>query len=318
MTAQILDVSPHQYHRLPHFSATLAKILIDKSELHARDVWARNVERIAAEDDGDEDADEEEISDDKRKRLELGSVQHALVLGIGKRIEVIPASKLSSNGAYGTKEAKALRDAARARGDIPVKEPDMDGHQRTADTIRERLAAIGHDLTGTSELAIAWSEDTPHGPVECRAMLDHVRGWVPRAAPGEVVELASARAAIIYDLKIVGDASPDRCTRTAESMGYAIQRAAYTRALNALLPELQGRIEFRFLFCEARRPFAVWDPEPDGAFAEVGERRWRRAVKAWAEGCATGVWPGYRRPGNERLSLPSWVLRDEGYTDNEI
>lgn len=304
MTARILDVTPHEYHRLPQFSSTIAKALITQCASKARDAYVRKLEAIEAEDESEED-----LSDDQRKRRDNGTIQHALVLGRGEeRIKIVPAALLSSNGAYGTAAAKAARDSARAAGMVPVKEPEMEIHERVAAAIKARIAEAGHTLDGTSELAIAWTE--PAG-VECRAMLDHVVTWGASDVHGPT-------GGIIYDLKIVGDAHPDRCERTAENLGYAIQAAAYTRALNALYPTLAGRIEFRFLFVESKRPYELWDPTLDGITAEIGERRWLRAVGAWGDGIEKGRWPGYRTPDRTTLRTPIWVLKQEGYTPDEF
>ncbi len=304
--ARILDVTPHDYHRLPQFSATLAKVLINQCPSKARDAYERKLEAIEAEDES-----EDGLSDDQQKRRDNGTIQHALVLGKGEeRIKIIPTAMLAKNGSYGTADSKAARDAARAAGLVPVKEPEMEIHERVASAIKARISDAGHTLDGTSELAIAWTERTSHGDVECRAMLDHVVMW--GAIPGNL-EGAGAPGAIIYDLKIVGDAHPDRCERTAENLGYAIQAAAYTRALTALYPVLGGRIEFRFLFVESRRPYLLWDPTLDGITSEIGERRWLRAVNAWASGLATGRWTDYRTPDRTTLRTPIWALRAEGY-----
>jgi len=316
--ARVLEVEPAEYHKLPGFSASLAKILIGSCAAKARDAWERRAEKLADEDEG--------VSDDKRKRLETGAVLDALVLGKGKVIEVVPTDVLAKNGSYGTKESKALRDAARAAGRIPVKEPEMPIYERSSDAIKARLAAAGHKLDGISQLAIEWHEASPHGPVQCRAMLDHVVGgrvWnqdEPRSADDRVVARALGHAthATIFDLKIVGDAHPDRCERTAENLGYAIQAAAYKRALAALYPRLAGRMEFRFLFCEPGRPYLFWDPPESGVFRELGERRWLRAVRAWGEGLATGRWPDYRTPDRVEITVPMWTLKQEGFQPEEF
>lgn len=311
--ARILEVSPHAYHRLPGFSASLAKILIQSCALKAKDAYDRRIEKIAAEDESD--AEDEKPTDEKQAQLDRGSVLHALTLGKGEeRIDIIPSTMLAKNGAYSTAEAKAARDDARRRGKIPVKEPKMPGHLATADAIKATLEAAGHVLDGRSELAIEWHERTPHGPVLCRGMLDHVHlSRLGRDGAGDPT------GAIIYDLKIVADANPDRCERSADNFGYAIQAAAYQRALNTLLPTLAGRISFRFLFIEPRRPFLLWDPERlSGPFREIGERQWIRAVHAWGEGLATGRWPDYRTPDRVEISAPMWKLKAEGYTPEEL
>lgn len=302
--ARVLDVSPTAYHALPGFSSSLAKVLVARSAAHAKDAYDRRIEQLAAEDEGDEENDSA-----KQQRLDRGSIGHALILGIGKRIDPIPEGLLSSNGAIGTKAAKEYVAAARRAGRVPVKEAHLEVHQRCADAIRTRIAAAGHELNGTSEMAIEWHERTPSGPVQCRGMLDHVVIW---GLSDEHRARGVAPGAVIYDLKIVDDATPQRCERTAESLGYAIQAAAYTRALTALYPALGGRIEFRFLFCEWRRPFEIWDPTTDGTFDALGERRWLRAVHAWGLGLATGKWPGYRSPERACIVASPWSLAQEG------
>lgn len=308
--ARILDVDPDAYHRLTGFSASLAKILIASSAFHARDASDRQ-----SEDDEDED-----LSDDQRKRRERGTLLHRMVLGKGARVAVIPSDVLGKNGAW-TNEARGLRDLARKNGLVPVKEADHEILTRVSSAIKARIADSGHVLDGISEFAIEWHETTPHGPVRCRCMIDHVRLFASDGlpvTPGEPpVHIKPARA-IIYELKIVDDAHPDRNERTAESLGYAIAREAYDRALNALYPSLAGRIEFRFLFCEHRRPYALWDPLPSGAFRELGSRRWRRAVNAWAEGLDTGRWPSYRDDAlRVEISAPKYILDKEGFTPDE-
>jgi hypothetical protein len=309
--ARILEVSPHAYHRLPGFSASLAKVLVQSCALKAKDAYDRRIEKIAAEDEAD--SEDEKPTDEKQAQLDRGSVLHALVLGKGEeRIEVIPSAMLAKNGAYSTAEARAARDGARRAGKIPVKEPKMQGHLATADAIKATLESAGHVLDGRSEFAIEWHERTPHGPVLCRGMMDHVVlfGDGPADQP---------TSAIIYDLKIVADAHPDRCERSADNFGYAIQAAAYQRAINALLPSLAGRIQFRFLFIEPRRPFLLWDPERlSGPFREIGERQWIRAVHAWGEGLATGRWPDYRTPDRVEISAPMWRLKQEGFQPDDF
>lgn len=290
MPARLLDCTPDEYHRLPGFSSSLAKILIGRSPSHAIDAYARKTE-----DDGEEDLTEQQLA-----LRERGTILHALVLGKGKRIEVIRAAD------YKTKAAREARDEARALGRVPVKEAKMEMYERTATAIKARIAAAGHVLDGVSEMGIAWQEDSPHGVVECRGMLDHVVMW------GLDEDSEHAPGAIIYDLKIVDDATPSLSERTAERLHYAIQPAAYTRALAALHPRLAGRMEFRFLFCEPKRPYELWDPTPDGVFRTLGERRWIGAVHAWAQGQATGKWPGYRAGASNEISVPTWKLREEG------
>lgn len=317
--ARILYVSPGEYHRLPGLSPSTAHQLYTRCAAIARDRYVQSIGLPVVEDDSD--GDHGEVSADKQAQLDRGDILHSLLLGIGKRIEVIPTSALSKNGTYGTDKAKALRDGARAAGMVPVKEAKMAAYERAAAVIRDHLRDAGHVLDGESEVAIEWWERSEHGPVQCRTMLDHL---VLLAADGlqvaigkPPVHITPARAKV-FELKLPGDASPDRSERTADGLGYPVAAAARLRALNALFPSLAGRIEYRFLLCESTRPYAFWDPEPTGSFLEYGARVWRAAVSAWGAGLKSDRWPGYHDDIMRRqIDLPRWRKMAEGFADDE-
>lgn len=272
MTARILNVSPDEYHALPGFSSSVAKTLVSRSALHAKS----------------------EIGKKPTKGMDRGSIIHRLVLGKGKDYEVVQHAN------WMTKDAKAQRDAARARDLVPVLAHDFEDYCIAAEKIRVQLADRGIDLDGESELAIEWTEQTIHGPVLCKGMLDHC--WPDRG--------------LILDLKVTENAAPSAIERTAENLGYAIQWAAYTRALVALNPDLAGRVGFAFAFCEPDDPWAVNLSEPDGVFQQLGTQRWMRAVTAWAECSKKDHWPSYGTAINP-ITAPSWALAREGYTADE-
>jgi len=313
---RILDVTPAQYHKLPGLSPSLANTMLTSCQEIARDKYERNIEDDRV-DDEEEDGDEERAVDpQKQKRLDRGDVMHALTLGVGKNIEVILSADLGKGGKYTTTRSKELRDSARAAGKIPVKEPDMIVYRRTVDAIRARLAGAGHVLDGRSEIAIEWWERSTNGPVQCRTMIDHV---LLLAADGShVAPGAPPTFAKVYELKFPDDAQPDRNERTADALGHQIAHAARLRAINALFPSLAGRIEYQFLFCEAHRPYAFWDPTPTGAFTELGSRQWLTAIDMWGRGIADGRWPGYHDDVTRRnIDLTRWRKMQEGFTVDE-
>ena len=274
MTAKILDVTPDEYHQLPGFSASLAKELIERSPLHA---WQKHPLYGAKE-------------KKPTKEMDFGQVGHTLVLGKGKRFAVLDVED------YKTKDARALRDAARKSGSVPIKRAEHDRALKMAEQVTAKLADRGLKLTGTSELAIEWTEESAFGPVLCRGMMDHVFD----------------DQGVVIDLKLVGSASQASIERSAENFGYAIQEAAYRSALTKLKPELAGRIDFLFAFCETDEPYAVNLTRGDGMFRELGERRWRRAVETWAECVAANNWPGYGS-GVNPLSAPAWAFSREEF-----
>lgn len=272
--AQILDITPDEYFALDRFSSSIAKLVVTKSPRHAR-----------AE-------HQDEVSKKPTRSMDFGSVAHHLVLGKGADYEPMRFDD------WRTKDAKAAALAARDAGRIPIKQDDFERATAAAESVRVELVERGIVLDGQSELVIIWDEETPHGLVPCKAMLDHVWPELGR----------------ILDLKFPADASPVAIERSAENFGYAIQRAAYTRALTALDSTLAGRVDFLFCFCEQTSPHAVNLTRPDGMFRELGDQRWTRAVTTWAECLATDRWPAYGS-GINQLSAPAWALAREPFED---
>jgi hypothetical protein len=271
--ASILDESPDEYHALPGLSASIAATLISRSPLHA---WSPHP-----------------CFGGRGKvptpAMDRGTVVHRLVLGKGKDYRALPYDDWRTNAA---KEAK---EQARAEGLVPILQKDMIAALEIAVAVGTNLNDRGIVLNGASEVAFTWKEESTHGPVDCRGMADHL--W-----------LTSGR---LLDLKIVSNAAPMSVERSAESFGYGIQWAAYTRAIGALRPDLLGRIEFVFAFCEAEPPYAINLCKPDGIFRELGERRWLRAVESWAKCLAEDKWPGYGDEINS-ITAPQWALMREG------
>ncbi len=267
MTARILDVTPDEYHALPGFSSTLAKTLISQSPRHAKAQRGKP----------------------PTKEMDRGQVLHTMVLGKGKRFAPVPFKD------WRTDAAKETRDNYRKAGLVPMLTRELGEAETTAVAIKAGLAERGIHLDGVSELAIEWEEPSEHGPVLCRAMMDHV--WLD--------------AGVILDLKITDDAATAAIERTAENLGYAIQRAAYVRALTALRPKLAGRVDFLFAFCEPGEPHAMNLCRPDGSFRTIGDLRWTRAVNTWGGCLATDTWPDYG-PEINQLSAPTWALVREG------
>lgn len=227
------------------------------------------------------------------KVMDRGSVMHAMILGDGKKFRVLDYKD------WRTDKAKEDRDSARLKGLIPILKHEHDDAAEAVIALLNRLRDLGIRLDGKSEFAIEWHEPSSGGPVKCKTMIDHLV-----LAHGEALEL-----------KIVDDACPDRSERSAENLGYAIACAARTRAVAALRPELAGRVRYRFLFCEAVPPYAIYAPLPTGEFRELGERRWLRAVEAWGQCEASRRWPAYEQ--HEFIHPPGWAMAKEGYSSDE-
>jgi hypothetical protein len=281
VTARILDCTAAEYHRdpceRPSLSSSIAKLLIEESPAHA---WCAHP-RFGGK------------SHDSTLEMDNGTIIHALVLGKGiERVERIPFEN------YRKKDAQTARDAARDAGKTPVCEPHFARLERTAQKIRDELFALGFPLEGQSEMCLSWDEPVygTNETVLCRAQLDHV-----------ILDRMLA-----LDLKTGDSANPAAFAKKAFSMGYDIQRAAYTSALRHLRPSLAGREDFVFLACELEEPHCVTPMRMTGTFRELGERRWQRAVRIWHECTKSQSWPGYavtREP--IMIEPPAWALATE-------
>lgn len=277
VTAKLLDCTPDEYHRRPGLSQSIAHTLLTRSPKHA---WQQHPLLGGGAKHKD------------TKSMDRGSIIHRMVLGKGKEFRSLDYDD------YRTKKAQEARDEARDAGLIPVLEHEHADATKVANNILVELddAGVGLFADGCStEQAIEWTENG----VLCRGMMD--------AYLGNMLGNLHAGARIL-DLKIVHDASPYHIERSAETYGYAMQAAAYTRAVELLHPELPGRVTFGFIFCEPDPPYAVRVVEPDGMFRQIGKLRWERAVKIWGECERSGVWPGY--PAT-RIGVPKWALNKE-------
>jgi len=255
------QMDPDVYHAdpcvMPSLSQGIAHTLIAQSPAHARLAHPRLGNRRG----------------DVKRAMDVGTVVHKLLLGAGRDIVRIDADD------WRTKDARAKRDAFRALGKTPVLGHELERAEAIAAEVRPQLDALDIRLTGENEMAAFWMQDNPLGSndVVCRGMLDH---WIESQAR-------------IIDIKTTANAHPDFCTRQIYAMGYDIQDAAYRCAIEALRPELAGRVSFLFVFIEATEPFCVTPIELRGSMREVGRSRWNYAVGVWDQCLRTNRWPGY-------------------------
>lgn len=205
--------------------------------------------------------------------MDRGTLLHALLLGKGREVAIIECQDWKKPG------NRELRDAHRAEGRVAVTRKLYDECIPAAKRIAEKLANRRDPVIfdGHSEVTIIWRERATNGAeVLCRARLDHVSG------PN------------VYDLKITGDANPKTLSKGhLTSMGYDIQRAAYTRALESVDPRLVGRVNYRVVFCEWEPPYCVQPVQCAGSMRELGERKWQLAIDRWEQCVRTGNWPDY-------------------------
>lgn len=222
------------------------------------------------------------------RRLDLGTIAHALLIGQGRSCEEIHFNDYRSNA------AKERRDLARADGKTPVLSCDLAAATLMVEVARRQLAAIRgcealfDPTAGEGEVVIAWQEDEE---TWCRAMLD----WLP----------TDRRVWADYKTTI-GSANPLGLGRRVADQGYELQAAFYEAALTAIEPDCAGRISPVFIFQEIEPPFAISAITLDEEAMTVGRKKFERALAIWRECLATNTWPAYPRTVTPVI-YPSWA-----------
>lgn len=278
------DIPDDVYHAdpCPHasLSSSVARIMLDRSPLHARQAHPRLNPAWTLDD----------MSDRTR---EIGSACHALVLGKGRAVKVIEADS------YRTKDAKAARDEARADGFIPLLSADYETARKIAFSAGQQLGhtELAHIFDdGDAELTAVWQEPG----CWCRSRID----FLPRI-------VRQGGHVIVPDYKTTaGSAHPDDFSRTIFEQGYDIQAAFYERGLRKLIPTIRT-VEFVFVVQEQEPPYALSIVGLDGRALELAAARADLAIRMWSTCLATDRWPGYSRKIS-RVELPDWrAMRTE-------
>lgn len=263
-----------QYHRdpcsRPSLSHSVARIILDRSLMHAR--WAHP--RLNPE------YEEPEAS----KALQHGSVVHKLLLGRGEDVEVLHADD------YRKRDTQDQRDAALARGAIPVLAHEFATLRRCADAVIAQMRAepdcAEFFAPGRSEAVAVWR----YGPVWCRAMIDR---------------LPDRPGAPIFDVKsTIMSARPADWERSLAKR-YATQAAFYRAGVAEALRRPVG--EMRFVVFERSPPFAMAVVACGESLIEAAEAEMKRALQLWARAITLDEWPGYGR-GVHRIEAPVHVL----------
>lgn len=286
MEPKLLDIPPEQYHAddvglgQPTLSSSIATTLLTRSPLHA---WAEHP-RLGA------------IPRKPTDEMEQGTLIHAMLLGKGAELDVLKHDN------YRTKDAQTARDEAREAGRVPVLEREYDELTEIVGHLHARLSDAGVILRGTPEATIVWGEKTARHPepVPCRRMID-------------MLDLDNG---VVLELKTISSADERTCNRTAVALGYDISMAATLSAVGQLEPGLAGRLVYKHVFIEKapsnekprfKPPYPVVVRDFDGAFEELGMRRWERAVALWEDCLTKDDWPCY--PATP-LTAPVWALQE--------
>jgi len=260
----VYDLDEETYHAHPALSSTGARQLLDAP---ARFEYARSVPQ------------------EPRKAFDVGTAAHSKVLGAGATVVAIPEGMLASNGAASTAAAKQFIADARAAGEVPVKQAELDAVNLMAEAVlgnpdaRRLLEQDGHPE------ASVFATDPVLG-VEVRCRFD----WL---------------AAIGVDLKTSAKkATRAQFERTVMDYGYHIQQAHYEDTYEFAGGHLEG---FTFVVVEKEPPHLVGVFVLDADFREMGRTKAAEARRRFADGIETGIWPGYPQE-IQIVRPPQWAI----------
>lgn len=264
-------LSAERYHAdpcpAPSLSSSIVKTLLGKSPRHAWTEHPRLNPAFVAED---------------RSQFDIGNAAHSLMLGDPKDFVVIDAPD------WRKKEPKALRDAAYAKGKIPLLAHEWERVETMVKMGRAQLAlhedAHGAFKDGVPEITLVWRE----GDVWCRCRLD----WLP------------SEEKTFRDYKTTSvSANPDTFGRQLYQLGYDVQGAFYRRGIRAVLGIPDPA--FELVVQEIAPPYALSVMGLPPAAIDIAERKVEEALRLWSWCLKNDSWPGY--PGRTcYVEPPPW------------
>jgi hypothetical protein len=287
----IYEMTAEEYHSLilptPALSASIIKILVDQSCLHAWHAHPALNPNWA------------EQQDDKEEKFDIGTAAHALILeGIDKIVEIDAPD-------WRKKETKELRDLAYAEGKIPLLKKHASDVRNMVNQAHKSIAECsnlcGVTLAdGRPEMTLIWEEDG----IWCKARTD----WLHNDNE------------LIIDLKSTqGSADPYTATRRVmDQMMGDVQEAWYKRGLQ----KITGKdAAFIFLVQESKAPYACSFIEPSATYLEIGKNKVEVAMGMWRQCLETGTFPGYSnqffRPDPKNWVMQSWYDRVNDLSQGE-
>jgi hypothetical protein len=239
----------------PSLTQSIAKILLEKSPLHA---WYAHPR-----------LNPDYFPDDNTK-YDIGNIAHSIMLGRGKTIVVVPDAE-----DWRTKAAQQGRAAAAAEGKLAVLGKHYAKAQRMVVAARAQLDLRGLTklfIEGDSEVVLVWQE----GDIWLRQMVD----WV------------SPHRSAIVDLKTTDlSVAPHNLGRMMVTAGWPIQAAMADRGLKALDPLDLRR--YLFVVQETESPYCLNVVEMSEGAMTMGAKMLDMAVAIWRHCMANDRWPGY-------------------------
>ena len=256
-----LDMSSATYFAdpcpAPSLTQSVAKILLDRSPLHAWHAHPR--------------LNPDWRPDDPTK-FDVGNVAHKLMIGRGKEIVV-----LDKFDDWRTNAAKEARAEAQDAGKLAVLSKTFAKADRMVRAAREQL-----DVRGLSKLF-----QPGHGDGEA------VMAWEDRGMwLRQMVDWLTEDRGLFVDFKTTDmSAAPYGLGRMMVNAGWPIQAAMGEWGLNKLVGFKRRR--FLFVVQETDHPYCLSVVEMSEAAMTMGRKQLNAAFGVWMRCVASDRWPGY-------------------------
>jgi hypothetical protein len=222
--------------------------------------------------------------------MSFGTIVHAIALGEPGDVVCVDAAD------WRAKAAKEARAEAAVAGKLACLAEEYDRATYAAYVGMALVRALLPDgALIRTETGYLW-QDAPTG-AWCRGLADVVHIPDPR----------QGRRPVVVDLKTTSATQAEWMRGVPAKYGYHVQMAAYREMVGLAWGVSPADVDY-YLVVVPEEPADAWVATLSEAYAEVGEARWRRAKRVWAECCRAGVWPGPDR--RCELSPPAWVLRE--------
>ena len=267
------DIPADAYHAdpcpEPSLSSSLAKVILTETPRH---LWTKHP-RLNPNFKPSED-----------EKFDLGKVAHEFILGKGGGFIPLEFDN------WTTKAAREAREAVREGGKTPILVKDLDRVHAMTDGVFVVLDEMGIRLEEcASEATIAWRDEI--GGVWCRAMMDAF----------------DRENGVIYDVKTTDHSlSDDSLDRLIANLGYDLSAEFYMRGVEAIFPDLAGRLTWRWVFVSAQEPHEMRVIEASGMTREIGAQKASLAIEKFAACMKSRKWPGYPRKITNN-SYPAWA-----------
>lgn len=277
-------MKPSRYHAdpapEPSLSSSLAKVLAFQTPAEAKAEHPRlngkgyNAEEMAA-------------------KVNIGSVAHELLCGIGDGIAQGEWADWRSNA------AKEFKAAAIAEDRTPVLQHQMLRAVECESAVRD-FCNDHPDLhwvfeQGLGETVLVW-KDKDLG-IWGRAMLDW---WGAPQRPTWMIDLKTTE----------GDLDNKSLQNRIMDGGINISAYWYSRGLVQLWPQLAGRLRFTVIFAQSVPPYGVRAVEMNDTLIWLGWRNVARAAALFRKGLATGQWNSWPHDITT-LGPPGWSEKQQ-------